>query len=119
MPIYRTKRSTNRTAYFHTAPSIEEEEHEWQPFYNGTETSWIIDGLSDKHKYEFRALALNAYGWSYPSEVSTAFDLNEAARMAEKQSPMTLIVVAICLPVSVFLAILLCIVCRKSDSNKN
>jgi proto-oncogene tyrosine-protein kinase ROS len=113
LPNYRTKRSTNRTAFFYTAPSVEEEEREWQPFYNGTETSWIIDGLSEKYKYEFRVSALNAYGWSDPSEPSTAFDLNEAARMAEKQSPMTLIAIVTFIPLSVFLLILLCIVCRK------
>lgn len=113
LPNYRTKRSTNRTAFFYTAPSIEEEEREWQPFYNGTETSWIIDGLSDKFRYEFRASALNAYGWSDPSDSSSAFNLNEAARMAEKQSPMTLIAIATFVPVSVFLFILSCIVCSK------
>lgn len=113
LPNYRTKRSTNRTAFFYTAPSIEEEEREWRQFYNGTETSWIINGLSEKYKYEFRVAALNLYGWSDPSEPSTAFDLNEAARMAEKQSPMTLIAIATFIPVSVFLIILLCIVCRK------
>ncbi|RZC34249.1 proto-oncogene tyrosine-protein kinase ROS, partial [Asbolus verrucosus] len=118
LPNYRTKRSTNRTAFFYTAPSIEEEEREWQPFYNGTETSWIIDGLSDKYKYEFRVSALNAYGWSDPSEPSTAFDLNESARIAEKQNPMTLIAIATFTPVSIFLVILLCIVCRKYGKPK-
>ncbi|XP_044258516.1 proto-oncogene tyrosine-protein kinase ROS isoform X1 [Tribolium madens] len=118
LPNYRTKRSTNRTAFFYTAPSIEEEEREWQQFYNGTETSWIINGLSEKYKYEFRVSALNAYGWSDPSDSSTAFDLNEAARMAEKQSPMTLIAIATFIPVSVFLIILLCLVCRKYGKPK-
>lgn len=33
---YRYKRSTNRTAWFYTAPSIEEEERQWESFYNGT-----------------------------------------------------------------------------------
>lgn len=33
---YRDKRSTNRSAWYYTAPSIDEEEREWQMFYNGT-----------------------------------------------------------------------------------
>lgn len=38
IPVYRARRSTNnRTAWYHNAPSIEEEqEAEWESFYNGS-----------------------------------------------------------------------------------
>lgn len=112
---YRTKRSTNRSvAYFHTAPSIDIKEETWIPFYNGTETSWIIDGLTEKYRYEFRVSALNAHGWSEPSERSTAFDLNEAARMAENQGPITQIIIATFIPFSVVMLLIVCWMCRKS-----
>ncbi|KAK9875123.1 hypothetical protein WA026_005916 [Henosepilachna vigintioctopunctata] len=91
---YRTRRNANRTAFFYSAPSIIEEEPEWKTFYNGTKTSWIINGLSEKYKYVFRVFALNSFGWSDPSQESIEFDLNETARLADKQSAMTVVVIA-------------------------
>ncbi|KAJ8934365.1 hypothetical protein NQ314_013406 [Rhamnusium bicolor] len=99
---YRNKRSTNRTLpWFNTSPSIEIEDPGWETFYNGTDTSWIISGLNEKHKYAFRVSALNSYGWSDSSEESNEFDLNEAARIAEKQNPMNLILIATGVPISI------------------
>ncbi|CAG9858272.1 unnamed protein product [Phyllotreta striolata] len=107
--FYRNKRSTsNRTAYFNTAPSIElEETEQWVTYYNGTNTSWIINGLNEKQKYAFRVSALNSYGWSNFSEESNEFDLTEAARMAEKQNPTNLIVMAITIPIAICVALVL------------
>lgn len=126
--VYRNKRSTNRTApYFNTAPSIElDDVEQWTTYYNGTskfiqpsilrwapicnvtcffvffflDTSWIINGLNEKNKYAFRVSALNSYGWSNVSEESNEFDLT---RMADKQSPMKLILIATLVPVSICL----------------
>lgn len=64
------------------------------------ESSWIIDGLDQQLKYVFRISARNAYGWSNTSEESNEFDLNEAARIAEKQNPMKLIIIATGVPIS-------------------
>lgn len=36
LPVYRAKRSANRTAWYHNAPSIEEPEDEWESLYNGS-----------------------------------------------------------------------------------
>lgn len=60
-------------------------------------------------KYVFRISARNAYGWSNTSEESNEFDLNEAARIAEKQNPMKLILIATGVPISlcVFVVIVL------------
>ncbi|KAJ8921659.1 hypothetical protein NQ315_010568, partial [Exocentrus adspersus] len=100
---YRNKRSTNRTRpWFNTSPSIELQDPEWEMLYNGTDSSWIIDGLDEQHKYAFRVSALNSYGWSDTSEESNEFDLNEAARMAEKQNPMKLILIATMVPISLY-----------------
>lgn len=73
------------------------------------ETSWIIDGLDQELKYVFRISARNAYGWSNTSEESNEFDLKEAARIAEKQNPMKLIIIATVVPISlcVFVVIIL------------
>lgn len=73
------------------------------------DTSWIIEGLSDKFKYSFRVSALNAYGWSIPSKESTEFDLNEAARWTEKQNPGNLILIAIGIPLMIAICGLVCI----------
>lgn len=40
--FYRNKRNTNRTAWSHIAPSIEEEEYEWTAVYNGTGKLYYI-----------------------------------------------------------------------------
>ncbi|CAH0553544.1 unnamed protein product [Brassicogethes aeneus] len=109
---YRDKRSTtntNRSAWFYTAPSIEEEERQWESLYNGTNTSWIIKGLSDKFKYSFRVSALNSYGWSNPSKESMEFDFTEAARWAEKQNPESLILIAIGIPFIIVMCYVFCI----------
>ncbi|KAL3277022.1 hypothetical protein HHI36_012384 [Cryptolaemus montrouzieri] len=112
---YRTRRSTNnRTAFFYTAPSIVEEEPQWRTFYNGTNTTWIINGLSEEYKYVFRVFALNSFGWSDPSKESIEFDLNETARLADKQSAMTVVVIATGITISfifVVIIILISLVC--------
>lgn len=74
------------------------------------DTSWIIEGLNQKMKYVFRTSARNAYGWSNTSEESNEFDLNEAARIAEKQNPMKLIVIATVIPISLCLCVVLVLV---------
>lgn len=81
-----------------------------------TDTSWIINGLSDKYKYVFRVSALNSYGWSDPSTESTEFDLNEAARKAEKEYPIILITLGISIPTSVCFIVVICILCGKDFS---
>lgn len=60
-----------------------------------------MEGLDGKQKYAFRVSALNSYGWSDTSEESNEFDLNEAARMAEKQNPMKIILIATTVPISI------------------
>lgn len=39
---YRERRSTNRSAWYHNAPSIEEQTFEWEEFYNGTGISFLL-----------------------------------------------------------------------------
>ncbi|XP_060523893.1 proto-oncogene tyrosine-protein kinase ROS isoform X2 [Cylas formicarius] len=108
--IFRDKRSTNanRTAWFYGAPSIEEESFEWESLYNGTDTAWIIDGLSDKYKYAFRVSSLNSFGWSDPSVESNEFDISEADSMLQKQSSMNLIFIATFVPISICLFVVIC-----------
>ncbi|KAJ8952660.1 hypothetical protein NQ318_020975, partial [Aromia moschata] len=106
--VYRNKRSTNRTVpWFNSSPSVEMEEPEWETVYNGTDTSWIISGLNDKQKYAFRVSAFNTHGWSDNSEESNEFDLDEAARLAEKPNPMKLIIIATTVPISICLFVIL------------
>ncbi|GJQ85805.1 sev [Trypoxylus dichotomus] len=107
---YREKRSTNRSAWYHTAPSIEEQTWEWEEFYNGTETYWIINGLDVDYRYSFRALAYNEYGWSDASE-ETEFDPTTAASLAEKTDPLTMMTVAIGVPLLILLFLLMCLGC--------
>nr|ALV82505.1 sev [Leptinotarsa decemlineata] len=116
--FYRTKRSTNRTVpFYNTSPSVElEDPDEWRVFYNGT-TSWIISGLDEKHKYAFRVSAYNSYGWSNTSEESNEFD-PMAARMAEKQNPMKLILIATLVPISICVIFILVFVFRKRNKKK-
>ncbi|XP_057670694.1 proto-oncogene tyrosine-protein kinase ROS isoform X2 [Diorhabda carinulata] len=122
--FYRTKRNTNRTTpFFNTSPSIElEDPEQWITYYNGTNTSWIIDGLNEKYKYAFRVSSLNSYGWSNVSEESNEFDLTEAARMAEKQSPMKLILIATLVPLSIcvfFILVFVYLICSgKRNKHK-
>ncbi|KAK5650142.1 hypothetical protein RI129_001171 [Pyrocoelia pectoralis] len=110
IPNYRNKRSANRPAWFHNAPSIDEYEDNWIPLYNGTDTFWIITGLQDDYRYAFRVSALNAYGWSNTSEESSEFDLNVAAQLAEKQDPVSLFIIA-GIPVAICIVIVICIFC--------
>ncbi|KAL1489268.1 hypothetical protein ABEB36_014201 [Hypothenemus hampei] len=121
---YRTKRNvnTNRTAWSYEAPSIEEVEFDWEQVYNGSDNSWIIQGLSEEFKYAFRVSALNSYGWSDPSPESTEFDISEAERLSQK-SPRNLIFIATFLPISICVIIVLCFSyvtysrrCRKQKS---
>ncbi|KAI4460354.1 tyrosine-protein kinase receptor [Holotrichia oblita] len=107
---YRQRRSTNRSAWYHNAPSIEEQNWKWEEFYNGTETFWNINGLDPDYRYSFRALAFNEYGWSEPSE-DTEFDPTTAALLAEKSDPLTMITVAIGVPVLILLLLLMCLGC--------
>ncbi|XP_050510998.1 proto-oncogene tyrosine-protein kinase ROS isoform X1 [Diabrotica virgifera virgifera] len=118
---YRTKRSANRTVpFFNTSPSIEiEDPDQWTTYYNGTNTSWIISGLNEKNKYAFRVSSLNVYGWSNVSEESNEFDLTEAARMAEKQSPMNLILIATLVPGSICLLFVLIFVYLICSGRRN
>lgn len=74
-------------------------------FFLILDTSWIISGLLENYKYSFRVSALNAYGWSDPSEESTQFDLNTAAQLAEKENNLNSILIAIFIPTA-----LMCIV---------
>ncbi|XP_030754698.1 proto-oncogene tyrosine-protein kinase ROS-like isoform X3 [Sitophilus oryzae] len=106
---FRNKRSTttNRTAWFHSAPSIEEEEFTWEQVYNGTDNSWVISDLSDKYRYAFRVYALNSYGWSDPSPESTDFDITEAERLSQK-NPINLIFIATFVPIIICLTIVIC-----------
>lgn len=120
----RDLRSTNRTAWSHIAPSIEEEEFEWETVYNGTDTSWIISGLSDNthFRYIFRVLSLNSYGWSDASDESNQFDLNTAAQLAEK-SQIGQILIAIMVPFAFLIAVILIVCycnccCRKENKAK-
>ncbi|CAG9822767.1 unnamed protein product [Phaedon cochleariae] len=120
--FYRNKRSTNRTVpFYNTAPSIElEDPDKWETFYNGTNTSWIINGLDEKQKYAFRVSALNSYGWSNTSEESNEFD-PMAARVAEKQSPMKLILIATLVPISIcaiFVLIFVYLICSGKRSKQ-
>ncbi|XP_045468365.1 proto-oncogene tyrosine-protein kinase ROS isoform X2 [Harmonia axyridis] len=115
---YRTRRSTNRTAFFYTAPSIEEEEPQWKTFYNSTNTSWIIDGLSEDYKYVFRVFALNSFGWSDPSKESIEFDLNETARLADKQSAMTVVIIATGITISFIFVVIIVLVSLLCSSKK-
>ncbi|CAH1131270.1 unnamed protein product [Ceutorhynchus assimilis] len=109
LKFYRNKRSVseNRTAWFYSAPSIEEEEFEWNQVYNGSENSWIITDLRDEYKYTFRVSAMNSYGWSDPSPESTEFDIHEAERLSQK-NPMNLIFIATLLPISICIIIVIC-----------
>lgn len=109
---YREKRSTNRSAWYYNAPSIDEQNWKWDDFYNGTETFWNINGLDPDFRYSFRALAYNEYGWSEPSE-DTEFDPTTAALLAEKSDPLTMITVAIGVPVLILLLLLMCLGCCK------
>lgn len=79
----------------------------WSSNYNiiFPETSWIIDGLDKQLKYVFRISARNAYGWSNTSEESNEFDLNDAARIAEKQNPIKLILIATGVPISLCICV--------------
>ncbi|KAG5883190.1 hypothetical protein JTB14_018205 [Gonioctena quinquepunctata] len=119
---YRTKRTTNRTVpFYNTSPSIELDDlDEWRVFYNGTNTSWIINGLDEKYKYAFRVSAQNSYGWSNTSEESSGFDLM-TARMAEKQNPMKLILIATLIPISIcalFILVFVYLVCSGRRNKK-
>ncbi|XP_074032211.1 receptor protein-tyrosine kinase sevenless isoform X2 [Leptinotarsa decemlineata] len=118
--FYRTKRSTNRTVpFYNTSPSVElEDPDEWRVFYNGTNTSWIISGLDEKHKYAFRVSAYNSYGWSNTSEESNEFD-PMAARMAEKQNPMKLILIATLVPISICVIFILVFVFLSCSGKRN
>ncbi|XP_071055369.1 proto-oncogene tyrosine-protein kinase ROS isoform X1 [Onthophagus taurus] len=123
MKNYREKRSTNRSAWSYSAPSIEETEFEWKEFYNGSETFWKIDGLTEDYRYSFRALALNEYGWSEPSE-EMEFDPTTAALLAEKPDPLTMILIAICTPIVILILVTcLCMLCfvltGRWDCSKN
>lgn len=73
---------------------------------------WVINALEDQYKYVFRASALNEYGWSNTSEESSEFDLNIAAQIAEKQDPISLIVIA-GLPLMICLVIIILVICCK------
>ncbi|XP_044756024.1 proto-oncogene tyrosine-protein kinase ROS isoform X2 [Coccinella septempunctata] len=115
---YRTRRSTNRTAFFYTAPSIIEEEPQWKTFYNGTNTSWIINGLSEDYKYVFRVFALNSFGWSDPSKESIEFDLNETARLADKQSAMTVVIIATGITISFIFIVIIVLISLLCTSKK-
>ncbi|XP_076250339.1 receptor protein-tyrosine kinase sevenless isoform X2 [Rhynchophorus ferrugineus] len=122
LKTFRNKRSTNnnRTAFFYSAPSVEEEEFTWDQVYNGTDNSWVINGLSDKYKYAFRVSALNSYGWSDPSAESTEFDISEAERISQK-NPMNLIFMAILIPITLGLLIISCclyVYCFKKCSKQ-
>ncbi|XP_031333150.1 proto-oncogene tyrosine-protein kinase ROS isoform X2 [Photinus pyralis] len=110
IPNYRNKRSANRPAWFHNAPSVDEHEDNWIPLYNGTDTFWIITGLKDDYRYAFRASALNTYGWSNTSEESSEFDLNVAAQLAEKQDPVSLFIIA-GIPVAICVVLVICVFC--------
>lgn len=77
------------------------------------DTSWIINGLSEDYKYVFRVFALNSFGWSEPSKESIEFDLNETARLADKQSAMTVVIIATGISISfIFVVIIVLISCK-------
>lgn len=111
---YRAKRNTNRTAWFNTSPYVEEKEYEWISYYNGTDTYWIISGLSDKLRYAFRVSALNEIGWSDPSEESSEFDISAAAMLAEKNEQFG-VILGIAIPILVVFVVIvvICFICCK------
>ncbi|XP_017769031.1 PREDICTED: proto-oncogene tyrosine-protein kinase ROS isoform X2 [Nicrophorus vespilloides] len=116
IPGYRSKRSTNKTAWF---TSEDVPEFDWEPLYNGTDTFWKIVGLSESYRYAFRVSASNLYGWSELSEESTHFDPLASAQLAIRQD-FTYVIIAVCAFVVVMVSCLvictrMCCVGNKKD----
>ncbi|XP_025828950.1 proto-oncogene tyrosine-protein kinase ROS isoform X3 [Agrilus planipennis] len=108
--LYYNERRKRSTDYDNKA-AIEEFNYTWTEIYNGTEPAWEIAGLKEKnHKYVFRASALNMYGWSAPSNESDMYDPVEFAKL-NKQDPMTLIIIAITVPLAFCIVSIICFVC--------
>lgn len=85
----------------------------WNLYYNGTDSYWIIPGDVDQ-KYQFRVRAKNAYGFGNWSKSSAVVDLTESAGgilATQQHLPLMLGLIAI-----VFIIMLVCFCyffCRK------
>lgn len=94
---------------------MEEKEFEWISYYNGTDTYWIVSGLSDKLRYAFRVSALNKYGWSDPSEESSEFDITAAAMIADSANQISIIVATLIPAIFVLIVVVIFTLCCKYD----
>lgn len=95
-----------------TIPDIE-----WRPYYNGTDSYWIIKDLQPQD-YAFRCRSRNSYGWSAYSAISES--ITGPYVSSERQN---YIVAAICVPIAVAILVIVmwCVVkaFRRKGLKKN